>query len=55
MRRTTIKEEKRSKKKEKIKSMVDKMEFAKTADDLRHKDKRLGCSPRVSVVINRSI
>lgn len=30
------------KKKEKIKAMAGKMEFSKTASELRHKDKRLG-------------
>jgi hypothetical protein len=54
MRRTTIKDEIRLRKKEKIKSMAGKMKFAKTADDLRHKDERLGLSPRVSVFVKGS-
>jgi metal-responsive CopG/Arc/MetJ family transcriptional regulator len=37
-----IKDEIRSKKKKKIKDMAGKMEFIKTAEELRHKDKRLG-------------
>ncbi len=37
-----IKDEIRIKKKKKILEMAGKMEFNKTADDLRHKDKRLG-------------
>ena len=37
-----IKDEIRTKKKKKILEMAGKMEFTKTADDLRHKDKRLG-------------
>lgn len=37
-----IKEEIRSKKLEKIKSMAGKMEFTATSDELRHKDARLG-------------
>ena len=32
----------RAKKKEKIKSMAGKMEFTKSAHELRHKDRRLG-------------
>ena len=39
---TVIKDEIRMRKKAKIKAMAGKMEFAKTADDLRHKDERLG-------------
>lgn len=39
---TAIRDEIRMKKKEKIKAMAGKMEFAKNALDLRHKDKRLG-------------
>jgi metal-responsive CopG/Arc/MetJ family transcriptional regulator len=39
---TAIKDEIRSRKKEKIKSMAGTMEFVMTADELRHKDKRLG-------------
>ncbi len=39
---TAIKDEIRLKKKERIKSMAGKMEFTKTADELRHGDKRLG-------------
>ncbi len=37
-----IKDEIRTKKKKKILEMAGKMEFNTTADDLRHKDKRLG-------------
>ncbi|MBI4826067.1 MAG: DUF2191 domain-containing protein [Nitrospirae bacterium] len=37
-----IKDEIRMKKKEKIKAMAGKMEFSKSASELRHKDKRLG-------------
>jgi len=37
-----IKEEIRLKKLEKIQNMVGKMEFAATADELRHADERLG-------------
>ncbi len=37
-----IKDEIKAKKKDKIKAMAGKMEFTKTADDLRHKDRRLG-------------
>lgn len=37
-----IKDEIRTKKKKKIVEMAGKMEFNTTADDLRHKDKRLG-------------
>lgn len=37
-----ITDEIRAKKKEKIKAMAGKMEFTATADELRHKDKRLG-------------
>lgn len=37
-----IKDEIRIKKKKKILEMAGKMEFNKSADDLRHKDKRLG-------------
>ncbi|MFA5807838.1 MAG: hypothetical protein WC978_05650 [bacterium] len=54
MRRATIKDEIRVRKKAKIKSMAGKMEFAKTADDLRHKDERLGLSPRVSIFMKGS-
>jgi len=54
MKRATIKDEIRSMKIAKIKSMVGKMKFAKTADDLRHKDERLGLSPRVSVFMKGS-
>lgn len=32
----------RAKKKEKIKAMAGKMEFTKTAEELRHGDRRLG-------------
>lgn len=37
-----IRDEIRTRKKEKIKSMAGKMEFTKSARELRHKDKRLG-------------
>jgi metal-responsive CopG/Arc/MetJ family transcriptional regulator len=37
-----IRDEIRTRKKEKIKSMAGKMEFAKSAYALRHKDRRLG-------------
>lgn len=37
-----VKNEIRARKKEKIKAMVGKMKFAKSAEELRHKDKRLG-------------
>jgi metal-responsive CopG/Arc/MetJ family transcriptional regulator len=37
-----IRDEIRLKKKEKIKMMAGKMEFTKSAEELRHKDKRLG-------------
>jgi len=37
-----IRDEIRAKKKEKIKSMAGKMEFTKSAHELRHKDRRLG-------------
>ena len=37
-----IKDEIRIKKKKKILEMAGKMEFNETADDIRHKDKRLG-------------
>lgn len=37
-----IKDEIKSRKKAKIKAMAGKMEFVKTADDLRHGDERLG-------------
>lgn len=37
-----IKDEIRLKKKEKIKAMAGKMEFTKTAEELRHGDRRLG-------------
>lgn len=37
-----ITDEIRSRKKEKIKAMAGKMEFTATADELRHKDRRLG-------------
>lgn len=37
-----IRDEIRTRKKEKIKSMAGKMEFTKSAQELRHKDKRLG-------------
>ncbi len=37
-----ITDEIKAKKKEKIKAMAGKMEFTATADELRHKDKRLG-------------
>ena len=39
---TLIKGEIRMRKKAKIKAMAGKMEFAETADGLRHKDERLG-------------
>ena len=39
---TAIKDEIRMRKKARIKAMVGKMEFAGTADDLRHGDVRLG-------------
>jgi len=39
---TAIKDEIRMRKKARIKAMVGKMEFAETADELRHKDERLG-------------
>ncbi|HYN74519.1 MAG TPA: hypothetical protein VER06_00870 [Candidatus Methanoperedens sp.] len=39
---TVIKDELRMRKKAKIKAMAGKMEFTGTADDLRHKDERLG-------------
>ena len=39
---TVIKDELRMRKKAKIKAMAGKMEFTRTADDLRHKDERLG-------------
>jgi len=38
----TIKDEIRAKKKKKIKNMADKMEFTAYADELRHRDRRLG-------------
>lgn len=37
-----VKNEIRARKKERIKSMAGKMKFTKSADVLRHKDKRLG-------------
>lgn len=37
-----ITDEIRSRKKEKIKAMAGRMEFTATADELRHKDRRLG-------------
>jgi hypothetical protein len=37
-----IKDEIRVRKKEKIKAMAGKMEFTKSAHELRHKDRRLG-------------
>lgn len=37
-----IKDEIRLKKKERIKAMAGKMEFTKTAEELRHGDRRLG-------------
>lgn len=37
-----ITDEIRARKKEKIKAMAGKMDFTRTADELRHKDKRLG-------------
>jgi len=37
-----IKDEIKAKKAEKIKSMAGKMEFTATAEELRHKDRRLG-------------
>lgn len=37
-----ITDEIRSRKKEKIKAMAGRMEFSATADELRHKDRRLG-------------
>lgn len=37
-----ITDEIRTRKKEKIKAMAGKMEFTATADELRHKDRRLG-------------
>ena len=37
-----IRDEIRTRKKEKIKSMAGKMEFTKSAQELRHKDRRLG-------------
>lgn len=37
-----ITDEIKAKKKEKIKAMAGKMEFTATADELRHRDKRLG-------------
>ena len=37
-----IRDEIRLRKKEKIKMMAGKMEFTKSAEELRHKDKRLG-------------
>jgi len=37
-----IKDEIRTRKKKKIKSMAGKMEFTTSAGDLRHKDRRLG-------------
>ncbi len=37
-----IKNEIRMKKKEKLKAMAGKMEFTKSADELRHGDRRLG-------------
>ncbi len=37
-----IKGEIRAKKKRKIKDMAGKMEFTKTAEELRHRDRRLG-------------
>jgi hypothetical protein len=54
MKKATIKDEIRLRKKARIKSMAGKMEFAKTADDLRHKDERLGLSPRGSVFMKGS-
>ncbi|MFI5293657.1 MAG: DUF2191 domain-containing protein [Thermodesulfovibrionales bacterium] len=37
-----VKDEIRALKKEKIKAMAGKMEFTKSAEELRHKDRRLG-------------
>jgi Arc/MetJ family transcription regulator len=37
-----VMDEIRARKKEKIKAMAGKMEFTKPADELRHRDKRLG-------------
>ncbi|MFZ6016217.1 MAG: DUF2191 domain-containing protein [Nitrospirota bacterium] len=37
-----IKDEIRAKKREKIKAMAGRMEFTKTAEELRHRDRRLG-------------
>jgi metal-responsive CopG/Arc/MetJ family transcriptional regulator len=37
-----IKDEIRAKKREKIKAMAGRMEFTKTAEELRHGDRRLG-------------
>ncbi len=39
---TAIRDEIRARKKEKIKAMAGKMEFTAPADELRHKDRRLG-------------
>ena len=39
---TAIRDEIRAKKREKIKAMAGKMEFTTSADELRHKDRRLG-------------
>ena len=39
---TAIRDEIRTKKQERIKSMAGNMEFSKSADQLRHGDKRLG-------------
>lgn len=37
-----VRDEIRARKKEKIKAMAGKMEFTKSADELRHRDRRLG-------------
>ena len=39
---TAIRDEIRARKREKIKAMAGKMEFTAPADELRHKDRRLG-------------
>jgi hypothetical protein len=39
---TAIRDEIKFRKREKIKAMAGKMEFVRTADELRHGDKRLG-------------
>ena len=39
---TAVKDEIRIKKQERIKSMAGKMTFTASADDLRHRDKRIG-------------